>query len=89
MHIHHCANRNQGMTLDTAREHYICQVRKDNADKNKEASRVEDLSPDFTDHIVSEYGIAFLITGSMPKPGKEYTLVDERKFLKELGILDG
>lgn len=86
-HIRNCKRRCDYSTVDEARHDFVGQVRRDTEAKNAEAGEIRELSPAYTDYIVSEMGITQLVCGREQSRDPAEHVIDEDALLRRLNLI--
>ncbi|KAL7755639.1 hypothetical protein ACKLNR_014166 [Fusarium oxysporum f. sp. zingiberi] len=86
-HIRNCKRRCDYSTVEEARHDFVGQVRRDTEAKNAEAGEIRELSPAYTDYIVSEMGITQLVCGREQSRDPAEHVIDEDALLRRLNLI--
>lgn len=86
MHIGNCKRNKRHATVEAAREDYLGQVRKDTEAVRARTSKAKTLQVDFADFVVSEMSVRRLVAGDAPSEDPLEQVIDEERFLCQLGL---
>ncbi|KAG5752182.1 hypothetical protein H9Q70_005157 [Fusarium xylarioides] len=86
-HIRNCKRRCDYSTVEEARHDFVGQVRRDTEAKNSEAGEIRELSPAYTDYIVSEMGITQVVCGMEQSRDPAEHVIDEDALLRRLNLI--